>query len=39
MYDEKKIGSSTGLELSLNAFVGFKAWFQKKALTIDITLA
>lgn len=36
---EKEVSGKRGVELALAADVGFKAWFQKLALTIDITLA
>lgn len=35
---EKEVSGKTGVELAMVAYVGFKAWFQKLALTVDITL-
>lgn len=35
---EKEVTGKRGVELALAADVGFKAWFQKLALTIDITI-
>jgi hypothetical protein len=37
-WEEKLIGSSTGTEYVAVAYVGFKAWYQKLALTVDITI-
>jgi hypothetical protein len=36
---EKEVSGKTGVECALAAYVGHKAWYQKLALTIDITLA
>lgn len=36
---EKEVTGKRGVELALAADVGFKHWIQKRALTIDITLA
>lgn len=38
-YEEKSVSGKTGKEVVVFGLVGFKLWFQKKALTIDITLA
>ena len=35
---EKEVSGKTGVELALVAYAGFAAWFQKKALTVDITI-
>lgn len=37
-YDEKKVTGTTGLEIETHGYIGFCAWYQKKALTIDITV-
>lgn len=36
---EKEVSGKTGVELAMAAYAGVAVWFQKKALTIDITLA
>lgn len=36
---EKEVSGKTGVECALAAYVGHKAWHQKLALTVDITLA
>jgi len=36
---EKEVSGKTGVELAMVAYCGFKAWHQKLALTVDITLA
>lgn len=36
---EKEVSGKTGVECALAAYVGHKAWYQKLALTVDITLA
>tara|TARA_R110000868_G_scaffold387646_1_gene656282 strand:+ start:6101 stop:6940 length:840 start_codon:yes stop_codon:yes gene_type:complete len=38
-YDEKGVTGKTGKEIVVFGLIGFKLWNQKKALTIDITLA
>jgi hypothetical protein len=38
-YEEKSVTGKTGKEVVVFGLVGFKLWNQKKALTIDITLA
>lgn len=38
-YEEKSVSGKTGKEVVVFGLVGFKLWNQKKALTIDITLA
>ena len=38
-YDEKGVSGKTGKEISVVGYVGFKAWAQKAALIVDITLA
>jgi len=38
-YEEKSVTSKTGKEVVTWGYVGFKAWYAKKALTVDITLA
>lgn len=38
-YEEKGVTGKTGKEVVVFGLVGFKLWNQKKALTIDITLA
>lgn len=38
-YDEKGVTGKTGKEVVAVAYSGFKAWYQKKSLTIDITIA
>lgn len=38
-WEEKPVSSKRGVELMLAADAGFKAWYQKLALTVDITLA
>lgn len=35
---EKEVSGKTGFECGLVAYCGFKAWYQKLALTIDITI-
>lgn len=36
---EKEVSGKTGVECAMVAYCGVKAWFQKLALTVDITLA
>jgi hypothetical protein len=36
---EKEVSGKTGYECALVAYAGFKAWYQKLALTVDITIA
>lgn len=36
---EKEVSGKTGVECALVAYAGFAAWYQKRALTVDITLA
>ncbi len=38
-YEEKSVTGKTGKEVVVFGLVGFKLWYQKKALTIDITIA
>lgn len=38
-YEEKSVSGKTGKEVVVFGLIGFKLWNQKKALTIDITLA
>lgn len=38
-FEEKMVTQKTGMELVVYGYAGFKAWSQKAALTIDITLA
>ena len=38
-YEEKAVAGKTGREIFTEGLVGFKAWFPKKELTVDITLA
>src|SRR3990167_22303 len=38
-FEEKPVTLKTGVELVVYGYVGFKAWNQKKALIVDITLA
>jgi len=38
-YEEKGVTGKTGKEIVVFGLIGFKLWNQKKALTIDITLA
>uniref|UniRef100_A0A6H1ZS42 Putative capsid protein n=1 Tax=viral metagenome TaxID=1070528 RepID=A0A6H1ZS42_9ZZZZ len=38
-YEEFPISGSTGREVVMYGYCGFKAWYQKKALIIDITIA
>ena len=38
-YEEKSVSGKTGKEIVVFGLIGFKLWNQKKALTIDITLA
>ncbi len=38
-YDEKGVSGKTGKEIAVVGYVGFKAWAQKAALIVDITLA
>lgn len=38
-FEEKGVTGKTGIEFVVYGYVGFKAWSQKAALTIDITLA
>lgn len=38
-YEEKSVTGKTGKEIVVFGLVGFKLWNQKKALTVDITLA
>lgn len=38
-FEEKQVSGKTGWEVVTYGYVGFKAWFPKLALTIDITLA
>lgn len=38
-YEEKMVTGMTGKEVAVFGYIGFKAWYQKLALTIDITLA
>jgi len=38
-YDEKGVSGKTGKEIEAHGYVGFKAWAQKAALIVDITLA
>lgn len=38
-YEEKSIGGETGKEIVAWGYVGFKAWYNKSALTVDITIA
>ena len=37
-WEEKLVTATTGVEIVGIAYIGFKAWFQKKSLIIDITL-
>jgi hypothetical protein len=37
-YEEKSIGGSTGIEVVLVGYCGVGVWYQKKALTVDITI-
>jgi hypothetical protein len=37
-YEAKSIGGSTGKEVVLWGYIGFNGWYQKLALTIDITI-
>jgi len=37
-YEEKAIGASTGKEVVCWGYIGFKAWYAKTALTVDITV-
>jgi hypothetical protein len=39
LWEEKPVSGKTGRELMAVAYCGFKAWFQKLALTVDITIA
>jgi len=36
---EKEVSGKTGVELAMAAYCGFRAWYQKLALTVNITLA
>lgn len=38
-YEEKSVSGKTGKEIAVVGYVGFKAWAQKAALTVDITIA
>lgn len=38
-YEEKGVTGKTGKEIVVFGLIGFKLWFQKRALTVDITLA
>lgn len=38
-YMEKEVSGKTGKEIAVVGYVGFKAWTQKAALIVDITLA
>lgn len=38
-YEEKAVSAKTGKEVVAVAYSGFAAWYQKKSLIIDITLA
>lgn len=37
-YEEKMVSGKTGREVVMYGYCGFKAWYQKISLTIDITL-
>lgn len=37
-YEEKSVSGKTGVEIMAVAYCGFKAWYQKSALTLDIIL-
>ena len=37
-YDEKSVAAKTGKEVVTWGYIGFKAWYQKLALTVDITV-
>lgn len=37
-YEEKGVSGKTGKEVVMYGYCGFKAWYQKKALIIDITI-
>ena len=38
-FEEKQVSGKTGMEVVYFGYVGFKLWFQKTALVVDITLA
>jgi len=38
IYEEKSVSGKTGKEIMAVAYCGFAAWYQKKTLTIDITI-
>ena len=38
-YEEKKVTGMTGREIAIYGYIGFKAWYQKLELTVDITIA
>lgn len=38
-YEEKYVTATTGKEIVLFGYIGFKAWYAKKSLIVDITLA
>lgn len=38
-FSEKEVSGKTGMETVTFGYVGFNAWYPKRALTIDITLA
>jgi len=38
-YEEKMVTGMTGKEIAIFGYIGFKAWYQKLALTIDVTIA
>jgi len=37
-YEEKQVTGKTGKEIVTFGYIGFKAWFPKRALTVDVTL-
>lgn len=38
-FEEKQVSLKTGMEVVTYGYIGFKAWYPKLALTVDITLA
>jgi hypothetical protein len=38
-FEEKSVSGKTGMEVVSYGYMGFKAWYPKVALTVDITLA
>lgn len=38
-FEEKMVTGKTGMEVVTYGYIGFKAWYPKLALTVDITLA